>query len=220
MVRIPVWLTLISVVFSGGLVVADGPGAASETAQGANLMNTALLMIDIQNDYFPGGKMELDGSIQAGSCAKKLLAFCREKRMPVVHVQHISVRPGATFFLPGTEGVKFHSGATPGPDETVIEKHYPNSFRETSLLKYLKKMGVSNLVICGMMTHMCVDATTRAAFDHGFRCVVVVDACATKALSFGDKVVPAAHVQGAFMAALGAVYSRVVTTDDFISQHR
>ncbi len=181
-------------------------------------MNTALLLVDIQNDYFPGGKMELEGSIGAAACAKRLLTFFRERKMPVVHIQHISLRPGATFFLPDTEGVKIRADVTPTPEEEVIQKQYPNSFRDTPLLENLKKMGVENLVICGMMTHMCVDATTRAAFDYGFRCTVIGDACATRALSFRDEIIPAVHVHGAFLVALGAVYAKIVTTDDFISQ--
>lgn len=183
-------------------------------------MNTALVLIDIQNDYFPGGNMELQGSIQASSRAKKLLSFFREKKMPVVHVQHISLQPAATFLLPETEGVKIHPSVVPIQDETVIEKHYPNSFRDTRLFENLKGVGATYLVICGMMTHMCVDATTRAAFDLGFQCTVVSDACATRSLAFADKTIPAEHVHGAFMAALGAVYARVVAADDFIAKHR
>lgn len=220
MKRALVWLIVIAVTVSGGLVAAAGPVAASESKEGAKSMKTALLLIDIQNDYFPGGKMELVGPIPAGACAKRLLTLFREKKMPVVHVQHISVRPGATFFLPETEGVKIRADLTPGPDERVVRKHYPNSFRGTSLLDDLKKMGVTNLVICGMMTHMCVDATTRAAFDHGFQCTVVGDACATRALNFGDKAISAADVHGAFLAALNGVYARVVSTDEFISKQR
>ena len=181
-------------------------------------MNTALLLIDIQNDYFPGGKMELEGSIQAAACAKRLLTFFRERKMPAVHIQHISLRPEATFFLPETEGVKIRADVAPTPDEEVVRKHYPNSFRETPLLDILKRMGANEVVICGMMTHMCVDATTRAAFDYGFSCTVISDACATRALNFADEIIPAAHVHGALLAALGAVYAKIVTTDDFISQ--
>jgi nicotinamidase-related amidase len=183
-------------------------------------MNTALLLIDIQNDYFPGGRMELEGSPEASSCAKKLLSYFRETTMPVVHIHHSSLQPGATFFLPGTEGAKIHASVSPMRDEMVIEKHYPNSFRDTSLLDHVKKAGIAHLVICGMMTHMCVDATTRAAFDHGFQCTVVSDACATRSLAFGDKLIPADHVHGAFMAALNAVYARVVTTGDFLAKDR
>ncbi|HTY25074.1 MAG TPA: cysteine hydrolase family protein [Desulfomonilaceae bacterium] len=181
------------------------------------MMTTALLLIDIQNDYFPGGKMELEGSVEASLRAKALLAWFRERKMPVLHIQHISTRPGATFFLPETEGVEIHDNVRPLEGETVIRKHSMNSFRDTSLSESLEKEGTKHVVICGMMTHMCVDATTRAAFDVGLKCTVISDACATKTLKFGETVVPGDHVQAAFLAALNAGYANVVTVEDFIS---
>ncbi|MHB8205096.1 MAG: cysteine hydrolase family protein [Desulfomonilaceae bacterium] len=180
-------------------------------------MNTALILIDIQNDYFPGGKMELDGSVEASQCAKRLLTFFRDKRLPLMHIQHINLRPGATFFIPDTKGIEFHQNVAPLQEEIVIQKNYPNSFRNTSLLEYLEKESIKHLIIAGMMTHMCVDATCRAAFDYGFKCAVVADACATKSLSFENEVIPAAHVHGAFLAALNNVYADVNTTRDFVS---
>lgn len=172
-------------------------------------MKKALLLIDIQNDYFPKGAVELDGSTEAGRLAGAILKHFRDNHLLVVHIQHISIRPGATFFLPDTEGVLFHETVRPLPGETVIQKYYPNSFRETMLLDHLKKKQVGHLTIGGMMTHMCVDATVRAAFDYGFACIVLHDACATRALTFGGQTIPAAHVHGAFLAALGAVYARI-----------
>src|SRR5262245_31704034 len=133
-------------------------------------MTKALLIVDIQNDYFPGGRMELEGSEAASLRAGELLAAFRERRLPVVHVQHVSLRPTATFFLPDTEGVKIHASVAPVGDETVIQKHFPNGFRETRLLEHLRQAGIQELVIAGMMTHMCIDATTRAAADLGFPC--------------------------------------------------
>jgi nicotinamidase-related amidase len=183
-------------------------------------MKTALLLIDIQNDYFPGGQMELDGSVQAGLRAKDILEVCRAVQFPVFHVQHVSLQKGASFFLPETEGVLIHENVKPLPDEIVIQKHYPNSFRETVLLDELKKREVNRLIICGMMTHMCVDATVRAAFDHGFACVVIHDACAARSLSFNEEIIPAAHVHGAFMAALGTVYARIQGAGDIIQKIR
>lgn len=180
-------------------------------------MNTALLLIDLQNDYFPGGKMELEGSLEAGEQAKKVLTYFREKNWPLIHIQHLSVRQGATFFVPGTEGVEIHQNVRPLPGELVIQKYFPNSFRNTALLDHLKKEGIEQVVIAGMMTHMCVEATTRAAFDYGFQCTVVHNACATRALTFGDETVPARQVQAAFLAALGAVYAKIVSADDVIS---
>jgi len=180
-------------------------------------MNTALLLIDIQNDYFPGGKMVLEGSPEASEKAKQVLSLFREKGLPLAHIQHISVRPGASFFISGTEGVEIHANVKPVPGELVIQKHYPNSFRDTSLLEHLKRKNIDHVVIAGMMTHMCVDATTRAAFDHGFQCTVLHDACATRTLSFNNDLVPAKQVHAAFLAALGAVYAKVISTDDFIA---
>lgn len=180
-------------------------------------MKTALLLIDIQNDYFPGGRMVLEGSPEASGKTKKVLSLFREMNLPRFHIQHLSARPGASFFIPETEGVEIHSDVKPLPDEIVIRKHYPNSFRETSLSDHLRKEGIGHVVITGMMTHMCVDATTRAAFDHGFRCTVLHDACATKALSFNNDTVCAGHVHAAFLAALGAVYADIVGVDDFIA---
>jgi len=103
------------------------------------------MLIDIQNDYFPGGSMELDGSIEASLNAKKVLSFFREKNMPVVHIQHLSVRPGSTFFLPNTDGVKIHPNVSPMPAESVIEKNYPNSFRDTLLSDFLSKNQINIL---------------------------------------------------------------------------
>ena len=172
-------------------------------------MTKALLIIDIQNDYFLGGKMELEGSEPASLRAGALLAAFRDRRMPVIHVQHVSTRPGASFFLPDTDGVRIHTNVAPVGQETVIQKHFPNSFRDTPLLDHLRKNAIDELVIAGMMTHMCVDATTRAASDFGLRCFLAHDACATRALSFGTTKIRADHVHGSFVAALSGTYATV-----------
>jgi nicotinamidase-related amidase len=145
-------------------------------------MNPALVLVDIQQDYFPGGRMEVVGAVEASRAAKKLLGHFREKNLPIVHVQHISTRTGSTFFLPNTKGINIHESVSPLPNETVIKKHFPNSFRDTDLQKYLGSQGIKELVICGMMSHMCIDATVRAAFDRGYTCIVIHDACATRNL--------------------------------------
>ncbi len=180
-------------------------------------MATALIIVDIQNDYFPGGKMELVNSLAAGECAGKLLKFFRETRLPAVHIQHVATRPGSTFFLPETEGVKIHSSVQPHTGETIIQKHFPNSFRNTQLADHLRDKKVQRLVICGMMTHMCLDATTRAATDLGFDCLIAQDACATRALKFGDKIIPADQVHAAFLAALHGSYGQVLPTAEILS---
>lgn len=180
-------------------------------------MNTALLIVDIQKDYFSGGRMELVGADTASEQARRILAFFRERKLPVFHVQHVSTRADAAFFLPDTEGVSIHDSVAPLSDEIVIRKHFPNSFRDTGLQEILQGKGIQTLVICGMMSHMCIDATVRAAFDHGYTCIVVHDACATRALSFSGVDIPAQHVHGAYMAALSAVYAKVLSADEVIN---
>ena len=178
---------------------------------------TALLLVDIQNDYFPGGKNELHGSLEAGLQAGYLLEHFRRTQQDIVHIQHISVRPGAKFFLPGTPGAEVHTSVHPLKGELIIQKHYPNSFRETGLLEHLHARQITRLVIAGMMTHMCVEATTRAACDLGFECILAADACATRDLSFQGQAVPAAHVQAACLAALQGTYARVMTVEEILS---
>ncbi|MCP4338654.1 MAG: cysteine hydrolase [Desulfobulbaceae bacterium] len=172
-------------------------------------MKKALVIIDMQNDYFPGGKMELVGIREAAANAGLLLAMFRARDQPIFHIQHLATSPGAAFFVPDTDGVKIHSSVAPQEGESVIEKHYPNSFRETVLLEELQSLGIQELVVCGAMSHMCIDTTVRAGFDLGLSCVVVADGCATKDLAYGDQVIPAVQVQGAYMASLGAVFAKV-----------
>ncbi|CAI8784608.1 cysteine hydrolase family protein [Chryseobacterium sp. IT-36CA2] len=189
--------------------------------QKQKMENTALLIIDVQNDYFPGGKMTLENAEQAGENAKKVLEYFRKNNLPVIHIQHISTNEEATFFLPNTEGAKIHSLVLPKENEKVMVKHFPNSFRETDLLNYLQSNKIKNLVITGMMTDVCVEATTRAAFDFGFQNTIIGDATATRNRELNGEVVKAAEVQRSILAgisALGNLYANVMSTDDFFNR--
>jgi nicotinamidase-related amidase len=180
------------------------------------MSDTALLIIDIQNDYFPGGAMELEGADAAGAKAGAALAAFRAKKLPVFHVRHLSVRPGATFFIPGTKGAEIHPSVAPAAGEAVIEKNFPNSFRATDLKARLDQAGVKQLVVAGMMTQMCVDSSVRQAADLGYKVTLLADACATRAQSFGGESVPAAQVQRAFLASLNGLFAKVQPTDDYL----
>ncbi len=180
-------------------------------------MKTGLILVDIQNDYFPGGKMTLVDIDRAAANAAKLLSHFRSSKLPTFHIQHTWEDESAPFFVANSNGAKIHRSIAPGPNEPVIVKHFPNSFRETSLLDDLKKTGVERLAICGAMSHICIDATTRAAADLGFDCVLAHDACATRNVEFNGKQVPADDVHAAFMSALGFAYAKVVATTEAIA---
>lgn len=181
-------------------------------------MNTALILIDIQNDYFENGTMPLVGSEKASLNARQILDKFRAVGLPIIHIQHIAARPNSTFFLPATKGSEIHDNVKPKENEKVIIKHFPNSFRETELLEYLKSKNITDLVICGMMTHMCVDATTRAAKDLGFNITLISDACATRDLTINGVTVKAADVHNSFLAAFNGFYASVITTKQYLEE--
>lgn len=173
----------------------------------------ALLVIDLQNEYFPTGKLPLVGIEAATANAARVIADARAKGVPVIHVRHEAGKPDAPVFTPGTPNVQIHPSVAPVEGEAVIVKHFPNSFRETPLQALLEEQGVRELVIVGAMSHMCIDAGTRAAADLGYAVTVVHDACATRDLAFGGQTVPAAQVHAAYMAALGSSYAQVISTE-------
>ena len=176
----------------------------------------ALVLIDIQNDYFPGGRWPLDGIETAADNAARLLASSRDCGDLVVHVRHEFLSADAPCFTPGSDGAQIHSKVRVIDGEAVVLKHHVNSFRETELKSILDRNGVEDIVICGAMSHMCVDAGTRAASDLGYRCEVVHDACATRAQEFEGTTVPAAQVHAAFMAALQFGYAKLVGTEQYL----
>lgn len=179
-------------------------------------MTRALLIVDVQLDYFPGGAFPLVDPEPAARVARTVLERFRSTGEDVVHVVHTATDPDAGFFVPGTPGVAFHPDVEPLAGETVVEKHEPNSFIGTGLEQLLRDRGVTELVVLGMMTSMCVDSTTRAASELGFTCTVVADACAAPDLTLAETTVPGASVHAAFLAALDGSFATVVRSRDLL----
>ncbi|MFN8218255.1 MAG: cysteine hydrolase family protein [Solirubrobacterales bacterium] len=173
-----------------------------------------LLIIDIQNDYFPGGAFPLAGPEEAAAAASRLLAGFRSAGGPVVHLQHVWDAPDAEFMRPGTEGVEINAAVAPRGGELVLTKEAPNGFLGTGLETELRNREVDQLVVAGMMTSTCVDATVRAAADLGFEVTLAHDACAAPDLEFGGITVPAASVHAAFVAAMAADYADARAADE------
>jgi len=181
------------------------------------MTTTALLIVDLQNDYFDGGKFPLSKTEAAAANAANLLAGFRAANRPVIHIRHEILRKPAPFFAPETKGAEIHSSVAPAANEPVITKNFPNSFRDTDLQKQLQALGITDLVIIGAMSNFCIDATTRAAADLGYGCTVAHDACAAPDLAFDGVAVPAAQVHAAFMAALAMGYGAILPTKDVIA---
>jgi nicotinamidase-related amidase len=173
-------------------------------------MARALLIIDIQRDYFPDGAYPLAGSDAAAEAAASVLKRFRRDGAPVLHVQHVWDAPEAEYLRPGTPGVAHDPRVAPVDGEPVVVKAQPNAFLGTDLEERLRGGSIDELVVAGMMTSMCVDATVRAAVDLGLVVTVVGDACAAPALAYDGVAVPGEHVHAAFLAALADGYADVV----------
>ena len=170
--------------------------------------NTALILIDIQDFYFPGGDVALEAPEAASINAAEVLELFRKKGLTVVHVRH-EYDPGGDI----------HTNVAPNPGEKVISKSEVNAFLNTDLLEYLNQNKIENIVLCGMQTHMCLEAATRAAHDFGFECTVIADACATRDLAFGDQNVKAKDVHASTLKTLNS-YAEVVTTEGFMAGNK
>jgi len=178
---------------------------ANSQESGADI-KTALLIVDIQNFYFPGDGPGLVNAEQASLKAKEILKIFREKNQMVIHVRHKA-----------DKGFEIHKNVEPVAGEKVITKEEVNSFNGTDLLEYLRRNNISRLIIIGMQTHMCVEAAVRAAHDYGFECIVIGDACATRDVKFQDKIVKDEDVQTSTLATLtDAGYARVIDLKTFL----
>ncbi|WP_283426077.1 cysteine hydrolase family protein [Shimia sagamensis] len=181
------------------------------------MTKSALLLVDIQNDYFPsfdGSKMPLPNMDAAGAKAANLLNSARESGLKVIHVKHVMASDKAPFFHPATKGAELHDSVAPSSGEVVVEKAKPNSFVGTNLKQLLREQQIEHLIICGAMSQMCVDATVRAGSDLGFKVTVAHDACAAANIAHDDVSVPSAKVHAAIMAPLASSYAEVLPTSD------
>ena len=167
---------------------------------------TALIIIDIQEFYFPGGDAELDKPEEASLNAEKILKYFRKNNLTIVHVRH-NYEPGGDI----------HKNVKPTDSEKIISKNDVNCYKNTDLLEYLKNNSVENVVICGMQTHMCVDAAVRASHDYNFKTILIHDACTTKDLKFDDILIKAKDVHYSTLSILRS-YAKIIDTDSFLKK--
>lgn len=182
------------------------------------MSSPVFLVIDIQNDYFPGGAMPLYQPEVAQQNAYQALQHARRAHWPSIIVQHIADRPDASFFKPGTHGAEIHPNFAPEVDDIHLIKHHPNAFFDTELNAELTRLDAKDLIVVGMMTHMCIDTTVRAAADLGYRVTLLGDATATRDLTFDGREVPALLVQTAYLAGLQGSFARVIKTAQWIQE--
>ena len=183
-------------------------------------MKQALIIVDVQQEYFPGGKLELYEPEKALEQIQKVLRLFREKEWPVFFIRHISISGKASIFISGTMGVELHPELNPDGKEIVLDKHFPNSFLETGLCDHLAALKIERLVVCGMMTHMCIDTTVRAAQNDHFPVTLLEDACTGPALEWDGTILPYPTVHAVMMASLSGTFATVEKTESFLEKYQ
>jgi nicotinamidase-related amidase len=199
------WALLIVLPVAAAMLVGMHSPAYSETPENID-SETTLLVIDVQEFYFPGGAVPLKNANAAARNCKKLLEKFRSEKRRIVHIGHKSAK-----------GVAFHADVMPLDEEKVFMKTEISAFNGTKLLEYLQQHEVKRVVICGMQTHMCVEAAVRSASDLGFECMLIHDACATRDLTFGDATIKAIDVHHTTLSSLNGIYATVIDTDTFLN---
>ena len=167
---------------------------------------TALLIIDVQEFYFVEGTSQLVQPEAASEKASELLQRFRDENQLVVHIRHAS-----------SKNPEIHENVKPLKSEKVITKHHVNSYSDTDLLDYLKHHGITDVIICGMMTHVCVEAAVRASTDYGFQVTVISDACTTRDLTYGEDTILAKDVHNATLATIKSFYGNVMTLKEYLN---
>ncbi|GIZ11404.1 cysteine hydrolase family protein [Pseudomonas sp. NCCP-436] len=177
----------------------------------------ALILIDIQNDYFSAGKWPLHEMEAAAANAARILHAARREGDRVIHVRHEFQSEDAPFFTPGSEGARLHASVQPLESEPVVLKHKVNAFLDTELKSLLDEAGIEQVTLVGAMSHMCIDAAARASSDLGYATTVVHDACATRDQEFGGQVIAAPQVHAAYMASLAFAYAKLLSTEQYLA---
>jgi nicotinamidase-related amidase len=177
----------------------------------ARLANAAVVVIDAQHEYVDGA-LALPGVAPALDEIGRLLARARAATVPIIHVVHHGRAGG--LFAPDSHGVEIAAPAAPAPGEAVVAKSLPNAFASTDLASRIAALKRPEILVVGFMTHMCVEATARAAIDNGLKATVIASATATRDLPdpLSGAVVPAADVQRNALAALADRFATVVSS--------
>ena len=178
-------------------------------------MGRALLVIDVQMEYFSG---VLPVSHPQGSLERILAAMdaAAERRAPLAVIQHAAQDAQAPAFAPGGAGWELHPEVARRPRDILIPKHLPGSFTGTGLGGWLKEVGADTVAICGYMTQMCCDTTSRQAFHRGLKVEFLSDATGTLDLANSAGRVSAEELHRAILVTQAARFAKVLTTHEWI----
>lgn len=178
-------------------------------------MTTALLVIDVQDEYLTGGlPIAFPPPEDALARIGEAMDAAAAHGLPVVLIRHTEPDPSSGLFVAGTPAWQLTAEVASRPHDVVVDKQLPGSFTGTGLTEWLAERDVDSVVIAGWMTHMCVDTTTRQAMHLGLDVTVLADATGT--IDVSDDL-PAALVHRVELGVLADGFAAVTRTDAWIA---
>ena len=180
-------------------------------------MKRALLVIDVQNEYFAGGAMPVSHPPDSLRAITEAMDGAAENGVPIVVIQHGTENPEAKAFVKGSRGWRLKGEVDVRRRTVVIEKTMPGSFTGTNLEAWMKENSVDTLAITGYMTQLCCDTTARQAVHLGYKVEFLSDATGTLDISNSAGAVKAEELHRAILVSQQARFSKVVTTEEWIN---
>ena len=172
----------------------------------------ALIVIDVQNEYFPAGAWALPNADKALPNILRLIAGARSRNEQVVFIQHVTPA-GSPVFADGSPGMELHPDLEPREGDALIRKSHPSSFQGTGLHDRLQSAGIQAVDVCGFMTQMCCDSTTRDAYGRGYKVRLFKDACASRELEVEGEKIPHQTVHLVSLGALSS-FAEILPTEE------
>jgi nicotinamidase-related amidase len=180
-------------------------------------MNTALLVIDVQNEYFTGS-MPVTYPMESLKNILRAMDHAHTKGIPVAVIRHTNLAGNAGTFKKGTVNWELHDEINRRPADILVEKNLPGRFTRTNLENWLKSKGISRVTIAGYMTQMCCDTTARQAFHRGYSVDFLSDATGTLSFANSAGTITAGELHKAILITQQMLFSRVLTTDEWIKK--
>lgn len=178
-------------------------------------MNQALIVIDVQNDYFEGGAMPVTYPANSFDNIKKAIIAAKDHQIPVVYVKHLCP-PGADCFAPDSFGQELHADLIALGGDHIVTKEMISSFHKTDLQDYLSSKGIDTVTIAGFMTQMCCDTTARYAAHMGYHVNFLSDGTGTLDFNNGQGHASAEELHRATLITQAHCFSNVISTDSWI----
>ncbi len=181
-------------------------------------MKRALLVIDVQNEYFPGGALPISHPQNHLQNILETMDAAASNALTTVVIRHHQPDPNSPIFRKDSEQWDLHPEVASRPHDLLLDKQLPGSFTNTRLEEFLRRRGIDTVTIAGYMTQVCCDTTAREAFHRGFKVEFLSDATGTLDVENSAGKASAEQLQNAILVSQQMFISEVISKDEFIDR--